>query len=159
MNTRKSSISEHAIEQVQKKSRVGESLPRWTKCETVRACSTGFSWISKKKVNWCRIHRHRYSQDAAFDIQSIVQWLLSSDVHLIITAIVCFADLSDAMLRIIIKFIVIIVAMIHLIILVKFIVIITVILRHFPVDKGGISVSLSHIHSVSFTFSWCITHP
>ena len=39
MTNLKSSISEHAIEQVQKKTRrlfmFGESLPRWTKCKTV----------------------------------------------------------------------------------------------------------------------------
>jgi hypothetical protein len=84
MNDVKSSISEHAIEQVQKKikeSMLGESLPE----RNARQLEPALAQFQRKKlidVEYIDIDTVKMQH---LTIQSIVQWLLSSDVHLIIT--------------------------------------------------------------------------
>ncbi len=76
MTNLKSSISEHAIEQVQKKSR---------RVCLVRVFQGSLAEFERKKLIDIEYIDVDTVKTQHLTVQSIVQWLLSSDVHLIIT--------------------------------------------------------------------------
>ena len=88
MNNLKSSISEHAMEQVQKKSRrlclvrVFQGGRNARQLEPVQQALAEFERKKLIDVEFIDIDTVKTQH---LTVQSIVQWLLSSDVHLIIT--------------------------------------------------------------------------
>ena len=88
MNNLKSSISEHAIEQVQKKTRrlclvrVFQGGRNARQLEPVQQALAEFERKKLIDVEYIDIDKVKTQH---LTVQSIVQWLLSSDVHLIIT--------------------------------------------------------------------------
>ena len=88
MTNLKSSISEHAIEQVQKKTRrlclvrVFQGGRNARQLEPVQQALAEFERKKLIDVEYIDIDKVKTQH---FTVQSIVQWLLSSDVHLIIT--------------------------------------------------------------------------